>query len=255
MRPDVPPHGAQSAPWGPRQSGATSAERGPHRACCARWGAIPGVFERGATQPAPGPATRQPCWGGGGMQRRPNAAGVSPRAARLRAARFRLGAFTFMIKTSSLRRTLIGFVSSPGAKRRIARDERLTPHDFVWPKAGSPKPKAMSAQLQRREAEQREDDRHDDEPRDDLRLAPANQLEVMMERRHAEQALPTRRLEIPDLQDHRKRLEHEHAADNRQQQLLLDQNGHRAEGGAKRQRSDVAHETRGGARVVPEEPE
>src|SRR5438552_8147991 len=37
MRPDVPPHGAQSAPWGPRQSGATSAERGPHRACCARW--------------------------------------------------------------------------------------------------------------------------------------------------------------------------------------------------------------------------
>ena len=29
MRPDVPPHGAQSAPWGPRRSGATSAERGP----------------------------------------------------------------------------------------------------------------------------------------------------------------------------------------------------------------------------------
>src|SRR5881392_716424 len=68
MRPP-PPHRAQSAPWGPRHSGATSAERGPHRACCARWGAIPGVFERGATQPA-------------GMQRRPNAAGVSPRAAK-----------------------------------------------------------------------------------------------------------------------------------------------------------------------------
>src|SRR5881396_2320171 len=68
MRPDVPPHGAQSAPWGPRRSGATSAERGPHRASCARWGAIPGVFERGATQPA-------------GMQRRPNAAGLSPLAA------------------------------------------------------------------------------------------------------------------------------------------------------------------------------
>ena len=80
MRPP-PPHGAQSAPWGPRGSGATSAERGPHRACCAWWGAIPGVFERGATQPDPGPPTRQPRWGGGGMQRRPNAAGVSPRAA------------------------------------------------------------------------------------------------------------------------------------------------------------------------------
>src|SRR6266571_5288922 len=66
MRPP-PPHGAQSAPWGPRRNGATSAERGPHRASCARWGAIPGVFERGATQPD-------------GMQRRPNAVGVSPRA-------------------------------------------------------------------------------------------------------------------------------------------------------------------------------
>jgi hypothetical protein len=31
MRPDDPPHGAQSAPWGPRRSGATSAERGPVR--------------------------------------------------------------------------------------------------------------------------------------------------------------------------------------------------------------------------------
>src|SRR5437667_2028028 len=67
MRPP-PPHGAQSAPWGPRRNGATSAERGPHRASCARWGAIPGVFERGATQPD-------------GMERRPNAVGLSPRAA------------------------------------------------------------------------------------------------------------------------------------------------------------------------------
>src|SRR5207247_10552284 len=68
-RPDVPPHGAQSAPWGPRRSGATTAERGPHCASCARWGAISGIFEGGATQSA-------------GMHRRPNAAGLSPRAAR-----------------------------------------------------------------------------------------------------------------------------------------------------------------------------
>jgi hypothetical protein len=34
MRPDVPPHGAQSAPWGPRRSGATSAERGPPCVLC-----------------------------------------------------------------------------------------------------------------------------------------------------------------------------------------------------------------------------
>src|SRR5438552_3555115 len=82
MRPP-PPHGAQSAPWGPRRNGATSAERGPHRASCARWGAIPEVFERGATQPDPGAPTRQPRWGGGGMQRRPNAAGLSPRAVKV----------------------------------------------------------------------------------------------------------------------------------------------------------------------------
>src|SRR5207247_7115569 len=38
--------------------------RGPHRACCARWVAIPGVFEEGATQPAgTGSSTRQPRWG------------------------------------------------------------------------------------------------------------------------------------------------------------------------------------------------
>src|SRR5438046_4082543 len=74
MRPDVPPHGAQAAPWGPRRSGATTAERGPHRACCARWGAISGIFEGGATQSA-------------GMHRRPNAGGVSPRAAMPRHSR------------------------------------------------------------------------------------------------------------------------------------------------------------------------
>src|SRR5439155_15346242 len=42
----------------------------------ARRARIPGVFERGATQPA-------------GMQRRPNAAGVSPRAAKQRLDRAR----------------------------------------------------------------------------------------------------------------------------------------------------------------------
>src|SRR5206468_1533911 len=57
-RPDVPPHGAESAPWGPRRSGATTAERGPHRAFCARWGAVSGICEGGATQSAPGPPPR-----------------------------------------------------------------------------------------------------------------------------------------------------------------------------------------------------
>src|SRR5437773_6377788 len=42
---------------------------------------ISGIFEGGATQPEPGSPTRQPRWGGEGMQRRPNAVGLSPRAA------------------------------------------------------------------------------------------------------------------------------------------------------------------------------
>src|SRR5205823_4083974 len=46
--------------------------------------AIPGVFERGATQPAPGSPTRQPRWGGLGMHRPSNAARLSPRAVRAR---------------------------------------------------------------------------------------------------------------------------------------------------------------------------
>ena len=39
----------------------------------ARGARIAGLFERRATPPAPGSPTRQPRWGGGGMQRRPNA--------------------------------------------------------------------------------------------------------------------------------------------------------------------------------------
>jgi len=47
----------------------------------ARRPSIPGVFEGGATPPGPGSPTRQPRWGGGGMQRRSHADGLAPRAA------------------------------------------------------------------------------------------------------------------------------------------------------------------------------
>src|SRR3954468_5345582 len=45
------------------------------------------------------------------------------------------------------------------------------------------------AQLQRRQCKQREDQRSDPEPHDDLRLRPAQQLEMMVQRRHLENAL------------------------------------------------------------------
>ena len=73
-------------------------------------------------------------------------------------------------------------------------------------------------------------------------------------RRHLEDALAGQ-LEGGDLDDHRERLEHEDAADDDEQQLLLDQDRDRAERAAERERPDVAHEDLGGVRVVPEEAE
>ena len=60
------------------------------------------------------------------------------------------------------------------------------------------------------------------------RNAPSDQLEVVMERRHLEHTFAGE-LEGGDLDDHRHPLEHEDAANDRQQQLLLDENGHGAE--------------------------
>ena len=62
-------------------------------------------------------------------------------------------------------------------------------------------------------------------------------------------------LKDADLEDHRQRFEHEHAADDRQQQLLLDQYRDGSECAAERERTDVAHEYFGRIRVVPKESE
>src|SRR4051794_37729598 len=70
-----------------------------------------------------------------------------------------------------------------------------------------------SAQLQRRQADQRQQDGDDPEPDDDLRLLPALLLEVVVKRRHPEHALAGE-LERRDLDDHRQRLEHEQPADD-----------------------------------------
>src|SRR6185503_5924810 len=132
---------------------------------------------------------------------------------------------------------------------------RAAPTTTTWrpttENASSPMP---SPQLQRRQTEQRKDDRRDQKTGDDLRLAPSDQLEVVMERRHLEHTFAGE-LEGGDLDDHRHPLEHEDAADDRQQQFLLDENGHGAERAAQGQRTDVAHENLGGITVVPKEAE
>src|SRR6266571_346390 len=88
-------------------------------------------------------------------------------------------------------------------------------------------PNRASAKLQRCQAEQRENNRDNHEARNHLGLAPADELEVMMDRRHFEHAL-SGQFEGGHLDDDRQRFEHEHAADDAEQQFLLDENGHRA---------------------------
>src|SRR5208282_6137771 len=75
-------------------------------------------------------------------------------------------------------------------------------------------------QLQGREPRQREHDRDNPEANDDLRLGPAELLEMMVDRRHLEDALAGE-LERHHLHDHRHRLEHEQAADHGKHDLVL----------------------------------
>ena len=98
--------------------------------------------------------------------------------------------------------------SSPRAARKFAE---ATP-DFPAPMTQV----SCSSQFERRQRDHREDDRDDPEADDDLRLLPARQLEVVMQRRHLEDA-PPGDLERGHLQDHRQRLEHEQAADEDEQ--------------------------------------
>src|SRR4051812_19796895 len=114
--------------------------------------------------------------------------------------------------------------------------------------------RGSSSELQGREAEQREDDRDNHEPRDDLRLAPSDELEVMMDWSHPENTVAGR-LERRHLDDHGERLDDEHAAHDDEEEFLLDEQCHDAERSAKAERSDVAHENVRGVRIPPEEPE
>src|SRR5260370_24622215 len=115
-------------------------------------------------------------------------------------------------------------------------------------------PLSRLTQLQRGQREKRKDQGQDPETDDDLGFRPAHQLKVMMNGRHAEDALPAQ-LVRPDLKDHRNGFDHEDAADKRQQQLLLDDHGHGSDGAAEGERSYVAHKDLRRMRVVPEKTE
>src|SRR5690349_3024636 len=112
---------------------------------------------------------------------------------------------------------------------------------------------ALSPQLERRQSGQRQHDRDDPEADHDLRLGPAELLEMVMQRRHLEHPLAGE-TERHHLHDHRHRLEHEQAADDGERDFVLGGDRDRADQAAERERAGVAHEDRGGRRVEPQEP-
>ena len=92
------------------------------------------------------------------------------------------------------------------------------------------------------------------EPDDDGVFLPPAQLEVMMERRHREDAFAGQ-LETEHLQDDRDRFDHEDAADHHEQQLLFATNRDDADHAADGQRAGVAHEDFRGMAIEPEKAE
>src|SRR3954463_2503515 len=93
--------------------------------------------------------------------------------------------------------------------QRPARASLITPstafsHGSLW----------TLAQLQRGESKECKHQRRDPEAHDDLGFRPSQELEVVVQRGHLEDAFLAQ-LVAADLQDHRERLDHEDAADER----------------------------------------
>src|SRR6266852_6545360 len=106
-------------------------------------------------------------------------------------------------------------------------------------------------QLQRRKREQRKDQRSYPKPHDYFRFAPTKQFEMVMNGRHAEDALAAQ-LEGTYLQNHGKRLDHKDPANKEKQNLLLNDDRNHAQRPAQRERTHISHENLGGMRVVPQ---
>src|SRR5689334_2428924 len=114
--------------------------------------------------------------------------------------------------------------------------------------------KGILSELEGGEADQRQDDGNDPEADHHLAFGPAELFEMVVDRRHQEDALAGH-LEIADLDDDREDFDHEQAADDDQHDLMLGGDGDGADQPAHRQRTGVAHEDRRRRRVEPEEAE
>src|ERR1700731_156662 len=113
---------------------------------------------------------------------------------------------------------------------------------------------ASLPQLQRRQRKQRKNQRGDPKPHDHFRFAPTEQFEMVVDGRHAEDALAAQ-FERAHLQNHGKCFNNEDTADEKEQDFLLDDHCDGSQRSAQRQGANVAHEDFGGMRVVPEKPE
>src|ERR1700730_13976624 len=99
---------------------------------------------------------------------------------------------------------------------------------------------ASLPQLQRRQREQRKNQRGDPKSHDHFRFAPTEQFEMVMDGRHSKNALAAQ-LERAHLQNHRNGFQHKNAANEEQQNLLLDDDRNHAERPAQRKRPHIAH--------------
>src|SRR6266516_2216501 len=107
--------------------------------------------------------------------------------------------------------------------------------------------------VEQTDPDRRTESRDDPEPDDHGELGPAGELEMVMDRRHQEDAAaePTER---DHLHDHRKRLQHEEPSDDHQEDRRVRHEREPAEEPTQGERSRVAHEDACGRGVPPEEP-
>src|ERR687898_1182630 len=133
--------------------------------------------------------------------------------------------------------------------RRYARPPGVPPG---WHTSGTGLVRSGERLLVEREADRAADRRDDPEAQDDLRLRPRLELEVMVDRRHQEDAL-AEHLEGEDLDEDGERLDHEDAAHEDEQHLGLGHHGERRDRAAQPERPRVPHEDRRGEGVEPEE--
>src|SRR6266446_4903557 len=135
--------------------------------------------------------------------------------------------------------------------RTVARPERASPSTTNDEPLSTPRSIIGSPQLQGGEAGHRQDGGDDPEAEDDRRLGPALLLEMVMQRRHAEDAAAGPAIG-QDLHDDRHGLEHEQAADDGEHDLVLGHDRHRPQRTADGERAGIAHEHLGGRCVEPE---